>query len=338
MKRVASLLLTLALCLGLVLPAGAAGTIFGLPLSQQFDNNGKPLVGARLYIYEANTSTPATAYEDFGLTNTLPWPLEADATGRLPEFWLDDGDYRARLTTNGGIVQFDIQSVTALGPSSGEGGGGGGVADDQIATTGDLKWRLSEGSLSGWVRLNGRTIGSVSSGATERANADTQSLYEYLYGICDNSDCPVIGGRGSSATDDFEANKPITLPDLRGRSMVAFDDMGNTAAGVLAGATTPFADGGAEKQSIGQTHLPNYTLPNTLSVTGSQTVILNRGANRVNAEAAHTTSIFVAGENNVSFTIFGSSFGVGGGVFLGGGGNPLSVKDPYMPGSIYIKL
>ena len=93
-----------------------AATIFGLGLSQQFDVNGDPMSGAKLYLYQANTSTPVTSYSDFGLTSAQPWPLVADSTGRIPAFWLDDGDYRVRLTDADDVVVFDELDVTAIGP------------------------------------------------------------------------------------------------------------------------------------------------------------------------------------------------------------------------------
>lgn len=79
---------------------------------------------------------------------------------------------------------------------------------------------------SGFVFGAGRTIGSATSGATERANADTQALYVQLWNATADAQCPVIGGRGASAALDFAANKPLTLPDYRGRAAFGIDTMG----------------------------------------------------------------------------------------------------------------
>ena len=81
------------------------------------------------------------------------------------------------------------------------------------------------------MRLNGRTIGSATSGATERANTDTQALFEYLWQ--NDSALAVSTGRGASSSADWAANKTIALPDGRGRVLAALDDMGSTAAGRL---------------------------------------------------------------------------------------------------------
>src|SRR5690606_10723240 len=108
---------------------------------------------------------------------------------------------------------------------------GGGVDPSAIFQTGDELWLKRSGPRSGWVRQNGRTIGSAASGATERANADTQPLYEYLWNTYPADQCPVTGGQGISAAADFAANKRIATPDMRGYGPRGLDDMGNDPAG-----------------------------------------------------------------------------------------------------------
>jgi hypothetical protein len=216
-----------------------------LGLSQRVDTNGKPDSGWLLYLYDANTSTPVTAYKDTGLTTglELPWPIEADSAGTMPAFWLADGSYRVRgISADGSRTFFDMPSVLAIGPSSGSGGGGG-VDSTTIFQTGDLLFNAISGTRSGWVRHNGRTIGSASSGATERANADCNALYLYLWNNFADAKCPVPGGRGANAASDWSANKQITLLDLRGVGPIGLDDMGNSAAGNFTG--VPFGDGSA---------------------------------------------------------------------------------------------
>jgi hypothetical protein len=230
-----------------------AGTLFGLGLSQQVSADGVPLSGALLYLYEANSSTPVTTYSDFSLSTEQTHPIEADSAGRLPQIWVEDGSYRARLTTSAGIEVFDEASVTAIGASVTSGGGGGGSSSADPTTifqTGDTLWVPYSGGRTGWVRHNGRTISSGSGSGTERANADTQTLFEYLWNNFSNSLCAVSGGRGANATADFNANKTIATLDMRNRAPFGFDDMGNTAAGVIAANITAGAGGGG--------YLPSY--------------------------------------------------------------------------------
>jgi len=96
--------------------------------------------------------------------------------------------------------------------------------------TGDLKWKLAGTTLTGWVPLNGLTIGSASSAATARANADCQQLYYLLWNNFSNTLCPVTGGRGGSASADWTANKPIQLPDAQCKTLLGVDGMGGASA------------------------------------------------------------------------------------------------------------
>ncbi len=247
-----------------------AGVLPGLALSQQIDQNGQPLAGALLYILQVGTvATPQNSYQDFGLTILNPNPLQADQTGRIPMFYLADGQVHVRLTDANGVVILDQATMQVVGPSSGGGAQSGGSIDPTtIASTGDTKFRATSETLTGWVKLNGLSIGSPTSGASQRANNDTQNLFSYLWGNFTNAHCPVNGGRGSSALADFQANKTIQLPDWRSSTPVGLDDMGNTAAGILQasnvtsgggdGPTTPGAYGGEANHLLLTQEIPSH--------------------------------------------------------------------------------
>ena len=207
-----------------------AGTI-PLSLTQQFDEFGEPLSGGLLYIFQAGTvATPQQPYQDYGLTILQPNPIPLDAAGRVPQFFLADGFIKYRLVDKNGVTQSARDGVLVIGPSSG-GGGGGGVDPTTLIQTGMLAIFYGTGAVTGYVRSNGRTIGNATSGATERANADTQALFIFLYNADPN--LAVSGGRGASALADFNASKQLTLPDYRGRVPGGLDDMGSSAAGRL---------------------------------------------------------------------------------------------------------
>ncbi len=230
-----------------------AGTIFGLGLSQRVDSNGKPAQAWLLYLYDQNSSTPVNSYQDTALTVLNPWPIEADANGTMGQFWLADGSYRARATnSDGSIIYFDLQSVLALGPSTGSAPSGG-VDPNAIFSTGDVMWQEFQGTRSGWVRDNGRTIGSATSGAAERANADCQALFLYLWTNFSDAICPVLTGRGGSAAADWASNKKITLPDKRGYLVGGLDDMGNSAASRWTGAPVIAGSVTTAGSTIGET-------------------------------------------------------------------------------------
>lgn len=241
-----------------------SGILPGLALVNNFDPNGELMRGALLRVYQAGTNTPVTAFKDSALTagQEHPWPIPADSAGRLPMFYLADGVYRVRLSSNdGGFVAYDVPAIEAVAPSGGGGGGGGTVAPEVLWQTGHLLTRLGTGILSGFARLNGRTIGNATSGATERANADTQALFEYLWNEFDNTICPVIGGRGLSATADYNAGKQLTLIDGRGRAIFGADGMGAARANRLTSdffnnADTVGAVGGVQSVALTNAQMP----------------------------------------------------------------------------------
>lgn len=243
-----------------------AGTI-PISMTQQFTSQGVPLVGGKLYIFQTGTLAPQSAYTDSGLTNALPNPMTLDSSGRIPQFFLADGTIKARLTDSSGATQAEWDNLLVIGPSGGSGGGGATVDPTAIFQTGDVMWLDQSGVRSGWVRDNGRTIGSATSGAAERANSDCQALFTFVWNTFSDTLCPVIGGRGGNAAADWSANKQITLPDKRGRSAFGLADMGSTDSGRLTGvpfttgnATTPGSLGGESAHTLADTEVPATAL------------------------------------------------------------------------------
>lgn len=318
-----------------------AGTI-SLSLSQQFNARGEPLSGGLLYFYAAGTTTPQLAYQDSALSIAHPWPLVCDRAGRLPQFFLADGSIKIRLTDSAGVVQIAADGILVIGASSGQGGGSGSVDATTIYQTGDIKVRYGTGSHSGWVRANGRTIGSATSGATERANADTQDLFEYLWTA--DANLSVSGGRGASANADWVANKTIALPDWRGRAIAGLDDMGAAAAGRLtasyfgATATTLGVAGGSESHTLTTAQLASHTHNNSLTDPGhahNERVAGNAGAGSI-LQPSTTSGTGTSSQANTStdsattgITITNAS---------AGGGEAHNNTQPTMLATIYIKM
>jgi hypothetical protein len=317
---------------GIASPVMAQGVI-PVALSQQMNINGTPLAGALLYTYVVGTvSTPQSTFQDSGLSITNPWPLQADQSGRIPMFYMANGSTHVRLTDSTGLVQFDYANMLVIGASSG-GGGGGSVDPTTVLSSGDLKVKYGTGLLSGFVRANGLTIGSAVSGATERANADTQNLFIYLYGADPN--LVVSGGRTGNALNDFNSNKTITLPDWRGRALAALDDMGNVAAGRLTAtyfgtsATVLGASGGSQSQTLITGNLPPYT-PNgsvSTSISGGSGVIISGS----NVAVGGTAS-------GGSLTTLSASSTFTGTAAIGQNSTPFSIIQPMMLATVYLKL
>lgn len=323
--------------------AQAQGVI-NIALSQQVNANGIPLAGALLYVYQVGTvATPQNTFQDFGLTLPNPWPLAADSTGRIPMFYLANGQVHVRLTDSTGVVIFDYPTMQVVGPSGGGGGGGGSIDPTSIAATGDIKFRATSETITGWVKVNAQTIGSASSGSTGRANADTQNLFVYLWTNCTNAHCPVLGGRGATALADFNANKQLTLPDFRGRAPAGLDDMGASAAGRIASSnvtsgggdtqTTPLATGGEANHALTVSELAvhNHTItdPGHFHTTFGLIVALAAGASAVIQPNSFSSTNQTPGTtvNTTGITINNN-----------GSGTPFNNMSPFFLGSWYLKL
>jgi hypothetical protein len=314
-----------------------AGTI-PLSMTQQLDEFGDPLAGGKLYLIQAGTvSTPQNGFQDSALTLPWPNPIILSASGRIPQFFLADGSIKIRLTDVNGVEILVADGLIVTGASSG-GGGGSPVDATTVLATGDIKVRYGTGILSGFVRCNARTIGSATSGGTERQNADTQALFEYLWNT--DANLAVSTGRGVSSIADWGANKTITLPDWRGRALAALDDMGNTAAGrltaagfgvaatVLGAASTPL-----ETKTLVTANLPPYTPAGSVasSITNSIAPATGAVANQFLIQAGtlvFTAATFTSISVSSSFT----------GTAQGGTSTPIPIIQPTMLATVYLKL
>lgn len=75
------------------------------------DSNGLPYVGAKLYIYNANTVTLKSIYSDDGLSIGLTNPLTSDANGTFPRFYLAAGTYKQRSETSAGVLIYEDDNI-----------------------------------------------------------------------------------------------------------------------------------------------------------------------------------------------------------------------------------
>lgn len=175
--------------------------------------------------------------------------------------------------------------------------------------TGVMLPYLGTSSPTGWVRANGRTIGNASSSATERANADTETLFTFLWNNFADAQCAVSSGRGASAAADYAANKTIALPSMRGRAPFGLDDMGNTAAGVLGtvitNQTTNGATGGSETVTLTEAQMPQHNHTATVNDPGhahAQTVSTGSGTTGPATGGGFTAYAFDGAENTGTAT------------------------------------
>lgn len=306
------------------------------------DLNGRIMAGAKAYFTEAATTDPITVYQDYGLGTAHPNPVVANGWGVFPPVFLDeeDGFYRQRITSSAGVLVegTDVGTLPIIGP--GEGGGGAEVPVDEnsLLKTGDFFWQPRSGSRSGFVRANGRTVGSATSGAAERANADCEALFLHLWATYSDTFCPVTSGRGISAAADWAANKPMGLPNLRNKAPVGLPDMGNTDSGefdaltfAVGDKTTPLSMGGDANLTILTANLPPYTPAGTIVTTVSPSN-LARSSGVINQSASAGSELIVNGGTGATAT---STFT---GTAQGGASTPLDKMPPFVLGTWYVRL
>lgn len=201
---------------------------------------------------------------------------------------LDDVNASAQRTTLGVAIGTDVLAYVAPGTSGNVLTSNGSAWTSSApagsgAPTGSVFDYVGTTAPTGYVLLSGRTIGSGSSGATERANSDTQTLFELLWNSMTNTEAPVSGGRGASAAADFSANKTITLPDARGRVIAGKDNMGGTTASRLTSGgsgitgTTLGTSGGVQTHTLtaGESGLPSHShsINGSVYTAGGSTIV-----------------------------------------------------------------
>lgn len=120
-----------------------------------------------------------------------------------------------------------------------------------IIQTGFIIDYVGAAAPDGWLVCNGSTIGNATSGATGRANADTETLFNLLWNNWANAQAAVSGGRGATSSADFAANKTITIPDFKGRTSVS-----KSASGTL---STLGSTVGEETHSLTENELPDIS-------------------------------------------------------------------------------
>jgi hypothetical protein len=134
-------------------------------------------------------------------------------------------------------------------------------------TTGDAKLTLKTVADAGWVLMNDGTIGSTTSGASTRANFDTQALFTLLFNNITDAWAPILTSAGAATTRALQANAAtawaancrMTLTRQLGRSL--------SIAGAGAGLTARVLG----QYDGSETHVQTATemAPHTHSISGN---------------------------------------------------------------------
>ena len=227
-------------------------------------------------------------FSDMGseITNSLPRDGQAGMTGQLKAA---SGTAAAPGITFGSDVDSGLflKSGNTVGIAAG-GAEVGTIDSDGIKDrnsvvltgipTGAVMMYAVTVPPTGWVRVNGATIGSATSGALERANSDCEDLFILLWTYYSNTVCAVSSGRGASAAADWAANKTITMPDMRGRAPFGLNGMGAASTlrlgSILTSSNTNGSSGGTETHTLTSGELP-ANIPNSAETATETTTVAN---------------------------------------------------------------
>lgn len=95
-------------------------SFFVAPVFQPVDGNGNPYPGAKLYVYEAGTTSPLTVYSDNALTTAHTQPVVADANGVFPQIYMSADVYKFKLDTSADVTVATYDNVASM--VAGDGG------------------------------------------------------------------------------------------------------------------------------------------------------------------------------------------------------------------------
>lgn len=170
-------------------------------------DDGTPLANGKLWTYQAGSTTPLATYIDMD-GNVNDNPVILDARGEA-DVLIGDQSYKFQLLDENDNLIWERDNISIPQVQNG-------------FSTGDIKFALKTIADTGWVLMDDKSIGSATSGATGRANADTQSLFNLLWTNVSNANAPVSGGRGATAALDWAADKTLTLPRALGRALAVY--------------------------------------------------------------------------------------------------------------------
>lgn len=88
-----------------------AFTLPALPL-RLTDANGNILAGAKMYVFDAGTTTPTDCYTSSALSVAHPNPLVADSGGLFDEAFFAAGTYKIRFTTSADATVWEVDNYT----------------------------------------------------------------------------------------------------------------------------------------------------------------------------------------------------------------------------------
>lgn len=216
---------------------------------------GAPLVGGKLYTYDAGTSTPRTTYQDAAGTVPNTNPVILDARGEATVFW--NGNYKVVLRDSADVVIWTVDNINALDLSTPSGSSNIGhiaVGAGAVQTTVRTKLRewvtpedfgaVGDGvvndsaaiqlalTASDNVRFNNNKRYLMNSGVTKSANnieidfGNAEIInggVGFLFSFGTTSDTPLYSGARIKG-GFFEQSNPATVVNANYIKFAGFED------------------------------------------------------------------------------------------------------------------
>ncbi|MFQ3247037.1 MAG: microcystin-dependent protein [Arenicella sp.] len=194
----------------------------------------------------ADRSTWVTAY---ALANNISEPDANVIAGVVAAVASECASFRVALVDE--LIANTPADVT-LALSSAANGTNAGNYLNGAWMVGDIRVTGRASAAPGWVFLAAQTVGSSSS-AAQLKGPDYLALFELAKSWAPNS-----------GSEDWAAGDIITLPDMRGRTVVGADNLGGASAGVVASSQADVVGGvfGTESAALSSAQLPihNHTM------------------------------------------------------------------------------
>jgi hypothetical protein len=194
------------------------------PKQQFFDANGNPLVGGKLYSYQAGTTTPLVTYVDQAATATNANPIILDSRGEA-NVWLGTAAYKLALYTATDVLVWTVDDITAADAQA--------LADlSQSSGAGLVGYSdtLEYGATSVGAVLRGQ--GRVLRGADPTGVVDNTALFKALLDGCIAASTKAIIPAGT-----YKVSGPITETGIIAAGSLHIECVGNVTITVDAAAT-----------------------------------------------------------------------------------------------------
>lgn len=281
-----------------VTPVWTQATLVPNAKQQFFDNVGDPLAGGSVTMYVPNSTNKKTTWSNSGQTVNNTNPIILDSAGRAVIF--GQGNYQQLLKSSTGTTIWNAftSAIGSSTPSGATGTdtapvgtvmpySGFSVPTNWALAYGQAVSRTTFSDLKTAITIVDTTASCTSASATLTGFASTAQIKA---GSPIEATCIPPGTTVSSITNATtlvtsvaavssgtvtttifpwgagDGSTTFNVPDLRGRVFAGADAMGGTAAARLtvtyygASAGPPAVAGGAESNTIFQTHLPSLTL------------------------------------------------------------------------------